>query len=60
MAAITTTVTAITEMVRGRTEDAPIEAIVRQPTLHSVGHLVKQLVTLASHLATTKWGGKHR
>ena len=37
-----------------------LEAIVGQPTLNSVQHLVKQLKTFASHFATTKWGGKRR
>ena len=60
MAAITTTVTAITKMVRGRMEAVPFDAIFGQPTLHSVRHLAEQLTTFASHFATTKWGGKHR
>ena len=54
-----TTVTAITKMARGRMEAVPLDAIVRQPTLHSVRHLVEQLATFASHFATIKWGGKH-
>ena len=53
------TVTAITEMVKGRMEAVPIDAIVRQPTLHSMRHLVEQIKIFASHVATTKWGGKH-
>ena len=60
MAAITETVTSITEMVRGRTEDVPLDDIVRQPTLYSVRTLVKQLATSTMHFAITKWGGKHR
>ena len=59
MAAIMTTVTAITKMVRGRMEAFPLDAIVGQPTLHSVQHLVNQIETFASHFATTKWNGKH-
>ena len=41
MLAITTTVTAITEMARGSIEAVPIDAIVRQPTLNSVQQLVE-------------------
>ena len=50
MAEITATVTAITKMVRGRMEAVPLDAIVGQPTLNSVCHLVNQL--------TPEWGGK--
>ena len=60
MAAIMTTVAAITKMVRGRMETFPLDAIFGKPTLYSVQHLVKQLEKFASHFATTKWGGKHR
>ena len=60
MAEMMTTVTAITDMVRGRMEAAPLDAILGQPTLHSVQHLFDQLATFARHFATTKWGGKHR
>ena len=59
MAAITTTVAAITEMARGRMEAVPLHAIFGKPTLHSVQHLFEQLATFTSHFATTKWGGKH-
>ena len=51
--------TSITVIVRGRMKSVLLEAIVGQPTLNSVQHLVKQLATFASHFATTKWGGKH-
>ena len=60
MAATTKTVAAITKMVRGRVEDVLLDAIVGQPTLNSIQHLVEQLATFASHFATTKWGGKLR
>ena len=59
MASITKNVTAITNMVRGRMEAVPLDAIFGQPNLHSVQHLVEQLATFESHFATTKWGGKH-
>ena len=59
MASITTTVTAITKMLRGRMEAFPIDVISGQPTLHSVRYFVNQLVTFAIHFVTTKWGGKH-
>ena len=59
MAAITATVAAITEMVRRRMEAVPLDAIVGEPTLHSVRHLINQLVKFSSHFATTKWDGKH-
>ena len=59
MAAITANVTAINKMVRKRTEAVPLNTIAGQPTLNSIQHLVKQLVTSASHIATAKWGGKH-
>ena len=59
MTVITTTMTTITEMARGRMEAVPLDNIFGQPTLHSVRHLVEQITTFASHLATTKWGGKH-
>ena len=58
MAEITATVTAITKMVRGRMEAVPLDAIVGQPTLNSVRHLVNQLAAFASHFSTTEWGGK--
>ena len=60
MAEITTTVTTITGIARGRVEAVSIDAIIRQPTLHSVRHLVEQLAKFASHFETTKWGWKHR
>ena len=59
MASITTTVTAITEMVRGRMASVPLDAIVRQPTLPAVQKLVEQLSAFASHFHTTAWGGRH-
>ena len=59
MAEVTTTVTAITDMVRGQIEAVPINSIVKQPTLNSMRHLINQIATFASHGATTKWGGKH-
>ena len=59
MAAITATVTAITEMVRVRMEAVPHKAIMGQPTLNSVRHLVSQLAEFTSHFATTEWGGNH-
>ena len=59
MAAITTTVNAITKMVRGRMEAVLIDKIVGQFTLNSLQHLVNQLATFASHFTTIKWGGKH-
>ena len=59
MAVITAPVTAITKMVRGRMEAALLDAIVGQTNLNSVRHLVGQIATSASHLATTKWGGKN-
>ena len=59
MAAIITTVTAITEIVRVRMESVPLNAIFGQPTLNSVQHLIYQLATFTSHFATTKWGGNH-
>ena len=40
-------------------EAVPLDAIVGQPTLRYVQHLVEYLVTFASHFATTKWGGNH-
>ena len=59
MAVTTTTVVAITYMVKGRMEAVPIDAVAGQPILHSVRHLAEQLATFASHFATTKWGGNH-
>ena len=60
MAATTTTVTAITDMVRERMEAVPLDTIVGQLTPHSVQYLVEQLAIFMSHLATTKWGGNQR
>ena len=40
MAEITTTVTAITKMVRVKMEAVPIDAIFGQPTLHYVQYLI--------------------
>ena len=59
MAAITETVTAITKMVRARMEAVPIDAIMGHHNLNSIRHLVDQLSSFVSNLATTKWGGKH-
>ena len=59
MVSITATVTAITEMVRGRMEEVPLDAIVGQPTLNPVRYLVNQLMAFTIHLATTEWSGKH-
>ena len=59
MTATTTTVNAITKMVKERMEAVPIDAIFGKPTLHSVQHLIEKLATFTSHCATTKWGGKH-
>ena len=60
MAEIATTMSAITKMVRGRMEAVPLNTNMGKSTLNSMRHLVEQLVTFASHSATTKWGGKHR
>ena len=35
-------------------ESVPLDAIVVQPTLHSVQHLVEQLATFVRYFATTK------
>ena len=40
-------------------EAVPLDAIVLQPILNSVRHLVEQFANFASHLETTKWGDKH-
>ena len=50
MAVITTTMTAITKMVRGRMEAVPLNEIVGQPTLNSVQQLIDQIATFASHV----------
>ena len=59
MTMTTKTVTDITELVRGRTETVLLDTIFGQPILQPVRHLIEQFTTFASHLATTKWGGKH-
>ena len=59
MASITTTVTAITEMVRGRIAAVLLDAIVGQPTLPAMQKLVEQVFAFASHFHTTVWGGDH-
>ena len=59
MASITTTLTAITKMVRGRMAAVPLDAIVGQPTLPAVQTLVEQLSAFASHFHTKAWGGHH-
>ena len=59
MAAITATVTAITEMVRGPMEYFPLNEIVGQTTLNSVRRLIERLTTFESHFTTTKWGSKN-
>ena len=59
MAATTAILTAITKMVRGRTEVVLINVIVVQYTLNSVWNLVNQLAAFARNFATTKWGGKY-
>ena len=59
MTEITAAVTAITKMVNGIMEAVPLDAIMGQPNLNSVRHLINQLADFAIHLDTTKWGGKH-
>ena len=59
MASITTTVTAITEMVRGRMTAVPLDAIVGQPTLPAVRKLVEKRSAFALHFHTTAWGERH-
>ena len=59
MASHTSTVTAITEMVRSRMADVPLDTIVGQPTLPAVRKLVEQLSAFAAHFHTTEWGGRH-
>ena len=59
MASITTTVTAITKMVRRHMTAVPLNAIVGQPTLPAVQKLIKQLSACASHFHTNAWGGRH-
>ena len=59
MAAISATMTAITEMVRERMEAFPLDVIVGQPPLNSVRYLLEHLTTFERHFATKKWGGKH-
>ena len=59
MASITTTVTAITEMVHGRMVAVPIESIVSQQTLPAVRTLIEKLSAFASQFNTTTWGGRH-
>ena len=60
MASITTTITAITKMVRGRMAAVLLNAIVGQPTLPAVQKLVEQLSAFSSHFHTTAWGGRRR
>ena len=59
MATITTTMNAITEMLRGHMGAVLLDAIVRQSTFNSVKHLVEQFASFVRHFVTTKWGGKH-
>ena len=59
MASIMTTMTAITEMVRGCMVAVLIDPIVGQPTLSAVRTLIEQLAAFASHFNTTTWGGRH-
>ena len=59
MASITTTVTAITEMVRGRMTAVPLDAIVGQLTLPAVRKPVEQFSAYSSQFHTNTWGGKH-
>ena len=59
MASITTTVTAITKMVRGCMVAIPIEPIVGKPTIPAVPTLVDQIAAFASQFNTTTWGGRH-
>ena len=59
MSSLTTTVTAITDIVRGRITAVPLDPIVGQPTLPAVRKLVEQLATFTSHFSTSAWGGKH-
>ena len=53
MATTTAKVTAITEMVKGRMEAFPLNAIVGHPTLNYVLYLVDELTAFASHFVTS-------
>ena len=59
MSAITSTVTDITEMVQGRLEAVPFDALIGEPTRHSVRHLIDQLASFTSHFSSSHWGGCH-
>ena len=59
MSALTSTVTAITEMVRGKLEATPFDPIIGQSTRHSVRYLIDQLAGFTSHLSSSHWGGCH-
>ena len=59
MSTLTSTVTAITEMVRGKLEAVPFDPLIGQPTRHSVCHLIDQLAGFTSHFSSSHWGGHH-
>ena len=59
MSDLTSTMTAITEMVRGRLEAVPFDPLIGQPTRHSVRHLIDQLAGFTSHFSSPHWGGRH-
>ena len=59
MSALTSTVTAITKMVRGRLDAVPFDPLIGQPTRHSVRHLIDQLAGFTSHFSSSHWGGRH-
>ena len=59
MSAITSTVTAITEMVQGQLEAVPFDPLIGQPTRHSVRQLIDELAGFTSHFSSSHWGGRH-
>ena len=57
MSATTSTLNAVTELVRARLEAVPIYQLIVQPTQKSTGKLINQLSGFASHFSSSKWGG---
>ena len=59
MSALTSTMTAITEIVRGQLNAVPFGPLIGQPNRHYVRHIIDQLTGFTSHFSSSHWWGRH-
>ena len=59
MSATTSTLTAVTKLVRACRETVLVDQLISQPTHQSVHQPIDQLASFASHFSSSKWGGRH-